>query len=626
MLAGTRAASRLRAVLGGTAFGIIGLLFLLAAIRTFTSTLHQALIGALPDTVLGAIAFGVFATSFAAIIVATRLRPRRAIAGSGALLAIATLLAAAARNEWLDLLLSAAAIAAGTWWLALTHAARSPSRSSPFPVAVPAALVMDAAIRSAFGTASFVDGPLPVSLPLTLVAVLLFLAAGIAHASADLAWSSPGPRGALGLVALAPLLFVSETGGGNAAQVAAAGGLGLGPEPAHSTQVGAMLIGLGAGLGAFALTRDLPRRPIGAAAIGIGALLLWAHIPGLSLAGGTIFAAGILIAASALVAAPAADARGPALTVVALGLGWLLFVAAAFGFYAYYAYLPVAWIATALVALALLGAPPVAGPRWGLGAAILATALAVLVPLTALVTLPVATSIEPPATFRVMTYNVHQGYDAGNVPSLDALVDTIGREAPDVVILQEAVRGWLIDGQHDVLGVLAARLGMSYVFGPNIGDLYGNAVLSHYPLTEVRRVAFAKEPGDRYQPRGMLLVTVAGVLVAATHLDEHPDASAVRLEQVRTLLRETNGRQPVIIACDCNALPEAPELALIDAAGFGDLAAQAGGKAFTYPSDAPRERLDYLFGVGVQAAQAHVVDSTASDHRALVVMVTRSAR
>ena len=612
-------------MLGGTAFGVIGLLFLIAAIRTFTSTLYQAFLGELPDTVLGAIALAVFATSFLAIVVAARLGPRRAIAGSGGLLAIATLLGTAARNEWLDLVLSAAAIAAGSWWLALTQAARSPTRSSPFPIAVPAALVIDAALRSAFGT-SYVDGPAAIALPLTLVAVLIFLAAGIAHASGELVWSSPGPRGALGLLALAPLLFVSETGGGNAAQVAAAGGLGIGPESAHSTQIGAMLVGVGAGLGGFLLTRDLPRRPIGATLIGLGAVLLWAHIPLLSLAGGAIFSAGILVASSALVTAPAADARGPALTVIALGLGWLLFVAGAFGFYAFYAYLPAAWAATAFVALVVLVVPRVAGPRWGLGAAILVTSLAVLVPLTSLLTLPAAASVDPPATFRVMTYNVHQGFDAGNVPSLDGLVQTIAGEAPDVLVLEEVVRGWMIDGQHDVLGILSARLGMSYVFAPNIGDLYGNAVLSRYPMTDVRRVAYAKEPGARYQPRGVLLVTVAGVLIIATHLDEHADASAVRLEQVRTLLREWNGRQPAIIACDCNALPEAAELALIDAAGFGDLAAQAGGKAFTFPSDAPRERIDYLFGVGVQAAQAHVVESTASDHRALVANITRTAR
>jgi len=32
---------------------------------------------------------------------------------------------------------------------------------------------------------------------------------------------------------------------------------------------------------------------------------------------------------------------------------------------------------------------------------------------------------------------------------LDVLVDTIARESPDVVCLQEVVRGWMIDEQHD---------------------------------------------------------------------------------------------------------------------------------------------------------------------------------
>ena len=131
---------------------------------------------------------------------------------------------------------------------------------------------------------------------------------------------------------------------------------------------------------------------------------------------------------------------------------------------------------------------------------------------TLMASLPTVASVDPPATFRVMTYNVHQGFDAGNVPSLDGLVETIAREAPDVLVLEEVVRGWMIDGQHDVLGILSARLGMSYVFGPTIGDLYGNAVLSRYPMTDPRRVAYAKEPGARYQPRGVLLVTVAVIV------------------------------------------------------------------------------------------------------------------
>jgi len=111
-----------------------------------------------------------------------------------------------------------------------------------------------------------------------------------------------------------------------------------------------------------------------------------------------------------------------------------------------------------------------------------------------------------------------------------------------------------------------------------------------------------------------------------THLDENSDASAVRMEQVRALLNEVGQTTPAVIACDCNAKPEAPELKLITDSGFGDLALQSGGPDNTFPSDTPVERIDYIFGTGVTAAQGHVVASTASDHRAVVVTVTLSSR
>ena len=67
-----------------------------------------------------------------------------------------------------------------------------------------------------------------------------------------------------------------------------------------------------------------------------------------------------------------------------------------------------------------------------------------------------------------------------------------------MLCLQEVVRGWMIDEQHDALSVIAERLGMQYVWLPNIGDLYGNAILSKYPMSDVKRVHYA--PGARHQP------------------------------------------------------------------------------------------------------------------------------
>ena len=227
-----------------------------------------------------------------------------------------------------------------------------------------------------------------------------------------------------------------------------------------------------------------------------------------------------------------------------------------------------------------------------------------------------------------MTYNIHQGFDAGQIPSLDAIFDTVERENPDVLVLQEVVRGWMIDEQHDALSVLAEKLGMRYVYQPNIGDLYGNAVLSRFKLDLVKRVPFPPPTSLKHQQRGAMFVRTGGVLLIVTHLDEFADSTLIRQEQVRMILREwhneTPNEKPAVIAGDMNAQPGDIEVQLFDQDGFQDLGLSAGT---TTTGDDPAKRIDYIWGNGVIGAQAHTTQPPyASDHRGLVVNVTRSAR
>lgn len=635
-------------MLGELTFALLGMLLMLTTLRTFLSSLYQLLFGNVPNTTIGVLAFAIFASAALVPVLARVYGPRRTVGITGLVLAVATVLATVSRVAWIDLGLSTVGLIAGLWWLALLHASRPLGRSSPLRVAVPLAIVSDLALRHAFRTVPVVDLALPVAVPLVIAGALVFLAAGLATIADERTWASPGWRGAVGLLALPPLLMVGETGATNAAQVALAGGLGLGPEPARATQLGALLIGVGLAAGAVVLTRELSHRLIGAAGLLFGALLMWLRIPVLSLLGGALFAGGLLIASSALIAG-LRPAAGGALTAVALAVGWVLFVAIGFALHAYYM-VSALWVAAAAVAVALLVVPattaeplvpegdalaPAArresGPRMGLGAALLAAALAILVPLTALVPFGSPPVAAARTTLRVMTYNVHQGFDAGQVPSLDALSETIAREDPDVLLLQEVVRGWVIDQQHDVLSVLAERLGMSYVWQGTIGDLYGNAILSKIPMTDVRRVSFTKEPAVRHQQRGALVARIGDIVFVSTHLDENADASDVRQRQMRELLGSSfpgldPRATPIIVAGDLNALPSSPEVRLLEQAGFSDLALEAGADEPTFPSGKPERRIDYIWGTGLTGAQAHTVASSASDHRAVVVNVTRSDR
>jgi endonuclease/exonuclease/phosphatase family metal-dependent hydrolase len=609
-------------VIGEVIFGVVGFLFLFADVRTFASTFQQSFFGA-PNTNLAIMAVSVFGTSFLALLVSWRFGPRRALGIAGLLFAAATFLATTSRNNWIDLALSVIALAGGFWWMAFLHSARTGDAASPLARALPIAFACDLALRAILRTVPVVDLAWPVAVGVVVAGVLVFGATGLIALGADRQWMAPDLRGVIALLVTPCLVLIAETGATNGAQAALAGGLGLGPEQARATQIGQLTIGIGIAGGALSLMRYPARGPIAAAALVLGGALLWLHLPLVSVTGAAILAVGVVIAAAAFLGTPLHPAGSPARVVLPLSFGWVVFVAAAFGFYAFWAYQPAVYAALAAVALVAL-LTPMSGVRLGTALALVTAVIAIGGPLSAFLNTPVAPQPETPrVTFRLMTYNIHQGFDAGQIPSLDAIVDTIAHESPDVLCLQEVVRGWLIDEQHDALSVIAERLGMQYTWLPNIGDLYGNAILSRFPMTDVKRVHYAPEPGIRHQPRGILFLRTANVLVGCTHLDELSDGTFVRQEQVRTIIREIGDTSPVIIAGDLNATAGDIEIRLLNEFGLDDLGSSAGD---TTTGDDPPKRIDYVWGRGVVGAQAHslsVADAVkASDHRPLMVNIT----
>src|SRR2546425_519620 len=250
-------------MVGEVTFAVLGVLFLIADIRTFGSTFQLTFYGQ-PNSTLVIMATATFATAFLAPLLGWRLGPRRSVAVSGAILGLATLFATLSRSNVPDLALSIVGLAAGLWWLGLLHASRPADRQSPLPIAIPIAFAVDLALRAAFHSVPVVDVTPTVSAPLALVAALLFFASGVAALGAQRSWTRPGLRGAIALLALPALFLVAETGGTNGAQIALAGGLGLGPEPARSTELGMVLAALGLASGALVLSRPIARGGVAA--------------------------------------------------------------------------------------------------------------------------------------------------------------------------------------------------------------------------------------------------------------------------------------------------------------------------------------------------------------------------
>lgn len=223
----------------------------------------------------------------------------------------------------------------------------------------------------------------------------------------------------------------------------------------------------------------------------------------------------------------------------------------------------------------------------------------------------------PDRPLRVMTYNIHHGIDADWRLDLKAIARVIALEDPDVIVLNEVNRARPSNGFVDTLPIISRQLRMVYVFGANQRDgLYGNAVLSRYPILEWDNKHYTH---NTTQVRGLLHVVVDApggpVTILGTHLD-HLDHQHARAEQVTELLEAWAGAPRTVLLGDLNAEPQAPELSAIYTAGFVDVLAESGlDDVFTFWDPVPSRRLDFIFVTpDLPLVQAWVVPSRASDH------------
>lgn len=255
--------------------------------------------------------------------------------------------------------------------------------------------------------------------------------------------------------------------------------------------------------------------------------------------------------------------------------------------------------------------------------------LFLVLPLTSLLIRQEPETISGPGfPVRLMTYNLHNGFNTDGDLDLEALTLVIEEANPDIVVLQEISRGWLISGRTDMLDWLSQRLDMPYVSGPTEGALWGSAVLSRFPVIESGN--YELPPRDLFLRRGYLSVRFdigeGKVLnVIATHLHHLEEDSAIRQQQVPVILDAWNNQEYTVITGDMNARPDTREMAMFRDAGLTDVMAGAvPPEGFTFRSSAPYERIDYIWITpDLKVNNAGVINSTASDHLPVIVELTR---
>ena len=635
------ASSFAAALLGAITF-VFGLQFLRLLVVALSVNLVQ--INEMSSMVVGGIGLIVFGAGFLAPAVHRALGRRAAapaVFGGLGLLRIAEQLTTSLS---VDLALSIAGTVLFLWALPLLlRSLRAGGDGGPHAaVALLLALSIDTAVKSAFGTVdlSWAGGAAARAVTAVLVAaqwVLLAVARPAVSPAARASWGAP-------YLIIGPVLVLELLTFQNVAMHTVLTGW---RQPAALVSIlAANAVAVAAAVSvAAALARNgrtvhgVVRALLGAVLIAAVAAEWTGAAAALAVLAGQAATAVLLV--SVVGSAPAADRRSGGAVSAWTTAGMLMLLVLLFIFYAHYdialpfpqaAVRPFAAVLVALAALraALNGAPVRAAvARSAAAPALLALAVPAVLAAS-------YNRIEPAAgngfPVRVMTYNIHQGFDAYGRHGLEAIAGVIEAENPDVVALQEITRGWLINGSVDTLVWLSQRLGMDYVFGPAGDAVWGNAVLSRYPVREVRN-RFMPNNDQLVMDRAYLTLEVdlgggetLEVLATHFHNGEEEEDAALRMPQALEVLGAIDSTRTVVLLGDLNASPGHPEMLRIAGAGFVDAFAAAGpgGDGFTWPADALDQRIDYVWtSPDLRVSGYSRPVSTASDHLAVAVTVDR---
>jgi len=218
-----------------------------------------------------------------------------------------------------------------------------------------------------------------------------------------------------------------------------------------------------------------------------------------------------------------------------------------------------------------------------------------------------------------MTFNVHHCAPRRGIARVRRVADVIRSQRPDIVGVQELERGvprsWFRDQPRSASRVL----GMDRVFTPThrygpwgVLGYAGNAMLSQLPIERVRNWLL---PAGGSEHRFATFARLGRGTSAFTMVNAHlvNDDPSAALRQLDALLGElTNWPRPWVLTGDLNMTADHVHAPITEA---GMELVDVGP---TSPAHAPRRTLDWIAYADFDLVDAHVPDTTVSDHRPVV--------
>ena len=238
---------------------------------------------------------------------------------------------------------------------------------------------------------------------------------------------------------------------------------------------------------------------------------------------------------------------------------------------------------------------------------------------------------------KIGTYNIQHGVDRlhflktkESKVDLTAVVDAIRTMELDICGLQEVYDHFNYDWGKEQAKAIAEQLGYHFVFAE--GSLFrwgkcGNALISKYPILSTRLIplhilAEQRVEGRLYEDRVILIakLDVEGtvITVMCTHYGLNGDELNLAIEATHEAVK--NCKTPLLFMGDLNFGPTTGYYAkLCDF--LTDSAVLMNKTENTFPSEAPNNRIDYIFTNGqIKIVDVCVPELVVTDHRPYTII------
>lgn len=237
---------------------------------------------------------------------------------------------------------------------------------------------------------------------------------------------------------------------------------------------------------------------------------------------------------------------------------------------------------------------------------------------------------------KIMTFNVQHMRDfhykdKDNI-DFEFFGSYIRSKSPDIIGLNEVRNAGESERYVDQVGIVGGIAGMEHRFfaeAIKVGgkNPYGNGMLSGHPFEA--QVVPIPDPDDRkaggtFESRCVLKASFVfegkTLTVLSTHFGLNPSEAINAAKTVCDIADSTDG--PMILMGDFNLTPESPILDPIRQR-FQDTEHMipGDGNHYTYPSDAPTGKIDYIFTRGIDVSSADINRDIVSDHYSLTATI-----